>query len=189
MNRLNANGEDESQWIQPVLNRVTGKMEMPPIVNPWREAKGDIVRNEDDKLESIHWLPRILQRQGNITKEHFDASRSFERILVHARRTLGICNITGKIFDAIPSGGVDDTTDMFLEILRKVARSEVMRIVWLVDMNFPCSKAAIPIGMLGIIQHGLENIQNVIDMHNEKRNNAASTLPEVSQNLSRAENP
>lgn len=182
MNRLNADGHDESQWIKPVFNRASEKMEMPPIVNPYREAKGDIVRNEDDKLESVHWLPRIMQRQGQITKEHFDTARSFERLLIHSRRTLGICDIKGKLFDMMPSSGIDDSTDLFLEIVRVVVRPEVTRIVWFVDMNFPCSSAALPIAMLGVIHHGLENIQNVIDMHNQKRNNATSTLPELRLN-------
>lgn len=187
--RLNAEGHDESQYLPKEYNAKTGKMERVPPINAFRAAKGDITRNEDDKLESVHWLPRIMHRQRQITKEHYDTARSFERHLIHARRTLGICDIKGKLFDIMPANGIDESTDLFLTILRSVARPEVVRLVWFVDMNFPCSSAALPDDMLGVIQHGLENVQKIIDLNNETRNNTESTLPELSLKSPRPENP
>jgi hypothetical protein len=187
MTRLNPEGHDESQYLKAVFNPVSGKMEMPPIINAFRAAKGDIIRNEDDKLESVHWLPRILERQGNITKEHLDTAKAFERYLIHAWRTMGICDLRGKLNDILPASGLDDNTDMFLEIARKVVRPELNRVIWTVMKNFPCSSAVLPSHDLGVLKHGLENIQKVIDEHKERRNNATSTPPEVSLNTNRSE--
>lgn len=64
MNRLNADGHDESQYLpRKWFNPKTGKDEPFPIVNATREAKGDIQRNADDKLECATWMPIILNRK------------------------------------------------------------------------------------------------------------------------------
>jgi hypothetical protein len=163
---------DTSQWLPKDI----------PVINAYRASKGDIKRNSDDKLQSITWLPHILHDMNRITKEHLDTAKSFERILIHAKRTLGICDIRGVLYDKHPAGQSHDT-DVFLEIIRVIPKPESNIIVWLVWDDYNRGNSILALKVIGTIQHGLENAQKVLDNIAEKRNNALSTLPEVRPDL------
>lgn len=182
MNGLNANGEDESQWFKPFINPKTGKREMPPIVNAFRAAKGDVILNDDGTHESPHWLPRIMFTKGRLSKEHYDMAFCFECVWFQAKKTLGVLELKGKLYDKMPEGEITIEVDSFLEIKRTISANEFREIIWFVSKYFPASDAALPLDRLGVILHGLENSKIIIDICKKKRENAKYTSPEVSLN-------
>ncbi len=176
--RLNAEGHDESQYLpKKWINPKTGKEEDYPVVNVWRMGKGDIIINEDDKYEVPTWLPRRLFRNGSFTKELFDTSNSFFRILVHAKRTLGITDLRNILFEKPPASGQNIQVDMFIELKRALALPEMNAIIWLVWDDYNRGNTGIAYQIIGTIKHGLENCQMVIDKFKEKSDNESSTAP------------
>lgn len=153
MQSLNSEGHDESQY----LPRDT------PPVNPYRaQHKG--IRWEGKAIKNIIWLPEILFEKEIITKEHLDTASSFFRILVHAKRTLGICDIRGPLFDKAPSG-VSNECDMFIEIHKKLPKSQTQAIIWFVWDEYNRGNHVLAYHLIGTIKHGLENAQICIDLN------------------------
>jgi len=173
--RLNADGHDESQYLPKILNPVSGKWEEPPPVNAYRAAKGDIRRNDDDKIESATWLPRIMFLGRRIEKEHYDMAVVVECVWLSAKKTLGILDLRGKLFDKVPELGTNVDVDAFLEMHRTMARPELEAVLWFVSFYIRASSAALPLERLGVILHGLENAQNIIDNCKRKRKVASYT--------------
>lgn len=178
--KLNADGHDESQWIKKEFNPKTGKMEMPPLINAFRAAKGDIFRNSDDKLESPEGLPRIMFINGRISEDDFNTAKRVESIWIHAQRTLGISSIKGVIAsDVAPANSIDPNTDRFLEMWRHIPRNEFEQMLWFVSFRIKAMSAALPLDRLEIIQSGLQKAQKMIDIWDGNSNNALTGSPEL----------
>lgn len=174
MSRLNAEGHDESQYLP---------RDCPPV-NAFRERQGGVIY-EGTAIKALSWLPDILFDKQRITKPHLDTSNSFFRILVNAKRTLGICDLRGTLFEKFPNG-ISSDTDAFLEIIRGISRPESNILIWLVWDDYNRKNVPLALHVMGTIHHALENAQNVIDMIAKKRDNASSTSPESCPNLHRS---
>lgn len=175
--QLNSEGHDESQYLpKKWLNPRTGKEEDYPVVNPWRAGKGDIKRNEDDKLESMTWLPDVLFERKHIQQQHLNTAKSFFRILVQAKKALGICDLRGQLFDRYPAG-ISDDIDMFIQINRRLVKPESNILIWLVWDDYNRGNVALAMRVIGTILHALENAQEVIDYYAQLSNNKSSASP------------
>jgi hypothetical protein len=163
---LNAEGIDESQFLPKEFNKKTGKYESIPPVNAFRAKHGNI-KWAGESIKDASWLPEILFNADTEEKGYIDTSNSFFRILVHAKRTLGICDLRGSLFENHPYG-ITTETDMFLEIIRNVVKPEVTVSIWLVWNEYNRGNLPLAQKLIGTIKHGLENIQSCIDNCNKK---------------------
>ena len=120
MSKLNAEGHDGSQY----LPRGT------PPVNAFRAQHGN-VRWEGEAIKALTWLPDILFERKIIEECHLHTANSFLRVLIHAKRTLGITDLRGALFDKFPDS-MPTENDLFLEICRELPRPEANAIIWLV---------------------------------------------------------
>ena len=173
MNRLNSEGHDESQYLPKGT----------PPVNAFRAQHGN-VKWEGESIKAMSWMPDILFDKEIISKKHLDTSNNFFRIVVQAKRTLGICDLRGGLFDKHETGAAFEA-DLFLEIWRSIPKSEFNMLLWFVWDDYNRGNVALAIHLRGTIQHGLENAQKIIDNFSKANDNTESTLPEVSLKTTR----
>jgi hypothetical protein len=150
MHRLNSEGHDESQYLPKGI----------PPINPFRAQHGNL-QWEGEAIKDVSWLPEKLYVIEKITKPHLDSASSFQRALIMAERTLGISDIRGALFDKHADGQNSDT-DMFLEFVRKLAKPEISTLTWFVFDKYNHGNINLALHLIGTIQHGLENVQKVI---------------------------
>lgn len=156
MNRLNHEGHDESQYL---------KKGTPPV-NPFRMQHGK-VKWEGEAIKALTWLPDVLQDIGYLEKEHHDTCRSFERILIQAKRTLSICELKGALFDKAPEE-IRNDVDMYLLIKNTLICSEMQIMIWLVEEENSISNIEAAASLNGKIKHAIENTQKTIDNVSKK---------------------
>lgn len=177
--RLNADGHDESQYTKAVFNPKTCKMEMPPIVNAFRAQHGHIKRNSDDKLVDLTWLPAVLEDKGIIEKVHLDTCKSFLRVLIQAKRTLGVCELKGPLYDKAPEE-IRNDADLYLLIKHGVSKQDLLNLIWLVEEKYTQGNVWAADAIIGNLLHALEAAQQIIfDNSEQSAKIAASTSPEV----------
>lgn len=163
MNRLNADGHDESQYLpKKWFNPKTQKEEPYPFINAYRKNKGDIFLNKDDQMQTLSWLPDALELKGFIEKEHHDTCKSFERILIQAKRTLGICDIRGVLFEKLPEE-IRNELDMFIVLKKELLKSYMVTMIWLVEAEVTNANISVVGGLVGKVHHAIENTQRIID--------------------------
>jgi hypothetical protein len=167
---LNAEGVDESQFLPKEFNKKLGKYEKVPPVNAYRAKHGNI-KWAGDSIKDASWLPELIFNGDTEEKVYLDTANSFFRILVHAKRTLGICDLRGALFESYPSG-ISQDTDLFLEILRHVVKPEVTVLIWLVWNDYNHGNIALAKKLIGTIKHGLENVQRVLDDTKKRERNS-----------------
>lgn len=181
MMRLNADGIDESQWLpEKVYNEKTEQWDKVPIVNAFREMKGDIVQLDEDGgvHKVINWLPDALKSNGYIEKEHHDTCKTFERILIQAKRTLSICQLKGPLFEKPPEE-IKNDADMYILIKNKLIRREMIIMIWLVEETKTDGNMRAANDLIGKIHHAIENSQRIIDSVKKNDNIRKSASPEV----------
>lgn len=151
MNRLNADGHDESQYNPRGV----------PPVNPFRMQHGSI-KWEGEAIKALTWLPDILRDIGYIEKGHHDTCKSFERILIQAKRTLNICQLKGALFEKPPEM-INNDTDMYLLLKNKLILREMEIMIWLVEEENSKENLKAVNFLIGKIIHAIENSQRIID--------------------------
>lgn len=151
LNRLNADGHDESQY----LPRGT------PPVNAFRERKGGVVL-QGTAIKALAWFPDILFNRRIIEKEHLDTCVSFFKALVETQRELGIGDIRGILADR-SEDGEQKHRDTFFAVMHALRKPEANMLLWTIcdDRN----RGNIPLAchLIGTIKHALENTQIIID--------------------------
>lgn len=180
--RLNSEGHDESQYIKPLLNPKTGKMEMPPIVNPFRERQGS-VRYEGTAIKAIQWLPDILfDRDNEMEKPYNDICVSFYGYYIQAGQTLGISDIRNILFDPIDDISELPPTDTFRAIMTGLRLPESNMLLWVICDDRNHGNVHLARHLIGTIRHAIENTKNIIDELTQKRRMAASSANSLAQN-------
>jgi hypothetical protein len=168
--KLNADGHDESQYLpRKWFNPRTGKEEPYPVVNPFRQAKGDISRNDDDKLEAMTWLPDILLKRGKISGDHHSTCLSAFRAALSTRNALGVENLRAYLSEVmgeeIPSG---EESDIFFNLATKLSKLHFHTCMWVVFEEMNRGNVALACSIIGTIQESIERAQDIIDSCKKK---------------------
>lgn len=168
-NRLNSEGHDESQYIQAVLNPISGKMEKPPIVNAFRAAKGDIFINPDDKNECPSWMPRILNLKLNESgKAYLDddalhTCKRVERAALSAMAALGVsslrCFLSGDGRDISSLAEYDPFKALLTGLLPKYSTA----LLWVVCDERNRGNIPLALKIIGTITQAIALAKNILD--------------------------
>ena len=169
---LNSEGVDESQFLPKEFNQKTGKHEQIPPVNAYRAQHGNI-KWAGESIKDANWLPEIVfDGDNDKEKPYLDTAKSFFKILVQAKRTLGITDLRGPLFDKLPYSA-NPETDMFVEIHRGLAKPEMTAVIWFVWDDYNRCNVALAHKIIGTIKHGLENVQKILDSRKKDVDNSS----------------
>lgn len=187
MNRLNADGHDESQYLPKVFDPVTGKMIPTPPVNAFRAQHGNVVY-EGDLIRQLEWLPDILYAHAVIDKCHLDTALSFYTAYIETMKALKIGDIKGILNDktdelSTPKG------DIFFAVMHGLCKPEANMMLWLVCDDRNRKNTLLARHLIGTIKHALENSQIIIDNLKKKNNNTLSPEPESRPESARKDIP
>lgn len=168
MQRLNPDGHDENDWFEPVINPKTGKKEMPPIVNAFRAAKGDIQTNSDAKVEAAHWMPRILNLKLNkrgekyLDDDQLHICRRVERVALSAMAALGVSNL--RCFMAMGSDVAElPKRDPFATLLTDMLPEYSNAMLWVISDERNLGNVELAIKIHGTIVQSLELAKKILD--------------------------
>lgn len=172
MNRLNADGHDESQYLpKKWINPKSGKEEDYPVVNECRAKKGDIVQLETDGglNKALTWLPDKLNhmRDDNgkelLNRDYLHICESIYKIVMSARHSLGISDLRSFIGgEAIIQVGILPS-DPFFAILSKLMPYQSNMVLWVVCDEYNRGNIALARKCISSILGSLDMAKKVID--------------------------
>lgn len=166
---LNAEGHDESQYIKAVLNPVNGKMEKPPLVNAFRNAKGDIFINADDKSECPTWMPRILNLKLNehgkkiMDDDALHTCRRVERATLSALAVLGLSDIRSFISGNCQNISELPAYDPFKALLVGLLPVYSTALLWVICDERNRGNVPLAMKIIGTITQAVELSKNILD--------------------------
>lgn len=184
MNRLNADGHDESQYLGKILDPRSGKMIPIPPINAFRAAKGDIIRNTDDKLESITWMPRrlniTLDDRGHklIDDDQLHTCKSVERAALSAMAALGLSSIRVFMAGDMNLAGLSQI-DPFKAILTLMKPCYSTALLWVICDERNGGNTQLAIKMLGSIHTGISFAKEILDSLQDSGKVSIVALPEL----------
>jgi hypothetical protein len=172
MNRLNADGHDESQYLPKVLDKITGKIVSLPPVNAFRERQGG-VRYEGTSIKAMQWLPDILfDRENERERPYNDTCVSFYGYYVQTGQALGVSDVRNILFDRLEEGTQLPPVDTFAAIMRGLVKPESHMLLWVVCDDRNRGNLRLANHLIGTIRHAVEHAQEIIDALTAKRRKA-----------------